>query len=292
MGVKVMNDNGKELSALFDNLARTAKARQVVSLNDYIDDDGLLYCGKCHSPKECKVMVLGKEKILPIDCQCQRKAEEERRVQEQEQKGMEIVRQLKKQSLMDERFYSQTFERFESSVENQRILKLCRRYADGFDEMVKRSQGLLFYGDVGTGKTFAAACIANQLLSKRIPVVMTSFIKLLSDIHSFNVNEEKLIQQLNRAKLLILDDLGAERGSDFALERVYNIVDSRYRINLPMILTTNLDLEDMKKESDVRRSRIYDRIFENCYPVKFVGTSFRKKEANKRFMEMRSFLEG
>ena len=84
----------------------------------------------------------------------------------------------------------------------------------------------------------------------------------------------------------------AHRMQDFALEKVYNIVDSRYRARLPMILTTNLELSDMQRASDIRYSRIYDRIFEVCYPVRFTGSSFRKLEAKKRFDEMKSFLEG
>lgn len=193
---------------------------------------------------------------------------------------------------MDDKFLDQTFETFQTTRDNERALKLCRRYADGFSEMVNRNQGLLFWGDVGTGKTFAAACIANALLDKKTPVVMTSFVKLLEKMQNFNEDDNKLISQLNKAKLLIIDDLGAERSTDFALEKVYNIIDSRYRARLPMILTTNLDLEEMKRVTDIRYSRIYDRIFEVCYPVKFTGASFRKVEANRRYREMKNFLEG
>ena len=97
---------------------------------------------------------------------------------------------------------------------------------------------------------------------------------------------------MNSAKLLIIDDLGAERSTDFALEKVYNIIDSRYRAGLPMILTTNLTLKEMKEATDIRYSRIYDRIFEVCYPMEFTGPSWRKVEASRRFEEMRQFLEG
>ena len=158
--------------------------------------------------------------------------------------------------------------------------------------MLERNQGLLFYGDVGTGKTFAAACIANYLLAERTSVVMTSFVKLLNSMQSFKEDDEKLISRLNQAKLLIIDDLGAERGSDFTLEKVYNIIDSRYRARKPVILTTNLGLKEMKETTDIRYSRIYDRIFEVCYPMQFTGKSWRKAEAARRFDEMRDFLEG
>ena len=121
---------------------------------------------------------------------------------------------------------------------------------------------------------------------------MTSFVKLLASMQGFREDEDKLITQLNRAKLLIIDDLGAERGTDFALEKVYNIVDSRYRAKKPVILTTNLTLKEMKEATDIRYSRIYDRIFEVCYPMQFTGVSWRKVEAARRFDEMKNLLEG
>lgn len=279
-------------------LIRTAQTNQEKDDSDYVNpDDGLLYCGKCRTPKQCVVKLPcegGGERSFnaPCLCECRKQELEEEKRRKQAQEEMAIVEKLKARSLMDEKFKSQTFDTFRTTKDNGKVLRLCKRYADGFSEMMKKNQGLLFYGDVGTGKTFAAACIANALLNKRIPVVMTSFVKLLESAQSFKEDEEKLIYRLNQAKLLIIDDLGAERNTDFALEKVYDIVDSRYRAKLPMILTTNLELSDMQRTSDMRYSRIYDRIFEVCYPVRFTGASFRKQEAKKRFDEMKLFLEG
>ena len=96
---------------------------------------------------------------------------------------------------------------------------------------------------------------------------------------------------LNDASLLVLDDLGAERSTDYALEKVYNVIDSRVRANRPMILTTNLTMGEMTNPQDIRYSRIYDRIFECCYPVEVTGQSFRKAAAAARFEEMRKLVE-
>ena len=90
---------------------------------------------------------------------------------------------------------------------------------------------------------------------------------------------------------LIIDDLGAERSTDYALEKVYNIVDSRYRAKKPLILTTNLSMDEMKDTADLRYGRIYDRIFELCYPMQFVGPSWRRREATRRFNDMKALLE-
>lgn len=72
---------------------------------------------------------------------------------------------------------------------------------------------------------------------------------------------------------------------------IYNIIDSRYRRKLPMLLTTNLTIDEMKDEEDRRYSRIYDRIFETCYSMQFTGPSWRKKEASRRFTEMEKLFD-
>lgn len=103
--------------------------------------------------------------------------------------------------------------------------------------------------------------------------------------------EERIMAGLNVAKLLIIDDLGAERSTDYALEKVYNIIDSRYLSGKPLILTTNMTLKDMQESEDIRYRRIYDRIFEMCFPVRFAGRSWREKAASKRFDAMKNLME-
>lgn len=262
--------------------------------------DGLLVCGKCGEAKQRFMDFANptpedpdhtsKLKVATM-CRCEREIEGKKKHEAQVAEDMERIRKLKKASLMDEKFSTATFEHFKPTKYNGRNLKLCRRYAEKFDLMLEKNQGLLFWGDVGTGKSYAAACIANYLLDRKIPVIMTSFVKLLEVIQASREEEPAILSRLGYARLVIFDDLGAERGTDYALEKVYNIIDSRYRKGLPMILTTNLSLDEMKREVDVRYSRIYDRIFENCYPMQFTGPSWRKVEANRRFKDMEKLLE-
>ena len=69
------------------------------------------------------------------------------------------------------------------------------------------------------------------------------------------------------------------------------MVDSRIRAGKPLILTTNLDLSDMLDCQDIRYKRVYDRIFEACYPVQMSGESFRQMEAAERFDAMEALLK-
>lgn len=295
-----------EMSGVGDILNRVikrAEANNPLEVGDYLDDEGFIVCGKCRTRRQVEIDMPDlntkpfdpTRKIrtkVPISCRCRAEKQRQEELRQQQDKEMQAIESLKKQSLMDERLRDACFDNFQKTKDNAYNLKLCLRYAMHFDEMLEKNQGLLFYGGVGTGKTFAAACIANHLLGQRVPVVMTSFVKLLEAMQGFKEDDCAMIARLNRAKLLIIDDLGAERSTDFALEKVYNIVDSRYRARLPIILTTNLTMAEMKETMDMRYTRIYDRIFELCYPMQFKGQSWRKTEAARRFDEMKSFLEG
>lgn len=261
---------------------------------DYIDDEGLLRCGVCGERKQYRIIIPGyedKERIVPVICACVRKEQEKRAQEEEYRRTMENIQRLKQSSMMASKYRDNTFEMFEEIPENKKVLKLARKYVDGFPEMEKRSQGLLLYGTVGTGKSFTAACIANALLNQQISVVMTSFVKVLQDIRGVE-DESQYMDILNSPRLLIIDDLGAERNTEYALEKVYNIIDSRVRTNKPMILTTNLMLDEMMEAGDIRYQRIYDRIFEVCYPVEMNWKSFRRRTAAERFGEMQKFMEG
>jgi DNA replication protein DnaC len=116
-------------------------------------------------------------------------------------------------------------------------------------------------------------------------------VKILQDLWDKKTDEQGYMAKFERVSLLIIDDLGAERNTDYALEKVYNVIDSRYRSGKPMILTTNLSLSEIMDTMDMRYKRVYDRILEICYPVHAVGKSFRITEAAKRFDEMKQYFQ-
>ena len=283
-----------DLFCIIEDIARRGLENQVVKECDYYDENGLLVCGVCKEMRqEVAPWKVGEGTVMLKRmrmCKCDRDIAEQKKREEQMKADMERIAQLRELSLMDAKFKDAVFEKFKSNKENERNLKLCKRYATAFDKMQEKAQGLLMWGDVGTGKSFAAACIANYLLDHKVPVVMTSFVKILEIIDKDRDEESAIISRLGRAKLVIFDDLGAERSTDYAIEKVYNIIDSRYRSGLPMILTTNLTLDAMQNETDIRYKRIFDRIFETCYPMQFTGVSWRMKSAYQRFAAMESLL--
>lgn len=257
---------------------------------DHIGEDGLVYCGKCGSKKQLRVKFGDKTHVVRCVCKCESKELEEKKRQEEYEEQMRRINRLKEASMMDKKYREVTFEKYEVREENKKVFEMAKKYAGRFQDMYKKNQGLLLYGPVGTGKSFTAACIGNYLLNNAKPVIMTSFVKILQDIWE-NDREAEYITILNSASLLIIDDLGTERETDYALEKVYNIIDSRVRANKPMIITSNLELNDMMECEDIRKKRIYDRILECCYPMYVGGKSFRMMKAAQRFDEMKDFLE-
>ena len=227
-----------------------------------------------------------------VMCKCQEAEEVRDREHQRREKDAEAVRELKKLSLMDEKLRDAAFLTYVVNRENQRAHKVALRYVEKFGEMLKTGQGLMFYGPVGTGKSYTAAAIANELMARKHPAVMTSFVKLLDAMGRLGTVDEEYIARLNHADILFIDDLGVERGTDSAIEKVYNIVDSRYRSCKPLILTTNLEMEQIKNPADIRYARIYDRVVEMCYPVRMGGLSWRKQDAARRFQDMKKMLEG
>ena len=266
----------------------------LLNITEIVGDDGLYRCAKCGkvTRRIVNIPAFGFEKEFKIMCDCQEAEKAREKELEKFQADMAAIEKLKKLSLIDERLKDASFKNYEATAENEQAYKIIMRYVEKFDEMLKNGQGLIFHGLVGTGKSYTAATVANELVNRKYAVVMTSFVKLIGKMTSFDTDDEEYIARLNRADLLFIDDLGAERCTDAAIEKVYNIVDSRYRARKPMMITTNLSMTQIKYPEDIRYERIYDRIVEMCYPVRMDGKSRRKREAARRYDEMRRLVEG
>ena len=276
-----------------------AERKNALEPGDFVDAEGYLVCGKCKTRRQTEITVpdlTGQgtpiKKLVMTPCECRRKAIEEERKRQKQLDEQQRLEALRRQSLIKGKLAGHTFDSFEVTAENRENALLVKRYVKNFDKMLEENQGLLFYGDCSTGKTFSAACIANYLLDHGTSVIMTSFVDILGLYQKDQIAAEDLVERMNRVKLLIIDDLGAERDTSYALEKVYGIIDSRGRSKKPLILTTNLSLDEMLNESDKRFKRIYERVFELCYPVEFAGDSWRQKAASQRYDRMKKLLEG
>ena len=273
--------------SVIDNLAKKVPGQEVQN-GDYAGEDGLLYCGKCKTKKQTRLEVLGKVKIVPVMCKCQ---QEKYDGEINKRKAAEFSKTVEK--MRRECFPTMEIERYTFAMDDQhdpRISGAMRRYAEKWDEMQVENMGLLLYGPVGTGKSFYAACIANALLDKGIPVMMSSFSRIVNTMQGTYGGRQDYLDKLVSYPLLIIDDLGAERGSDYMLEQVYSVVDARYQSGLPLIVTTNIPIAEIKEPADLKYKRIYDRILERCFPVKIDGPSRRREGVKENFAKRKEML--
>lgn len=257
---------------------------------DYVDEDGFLCCGKCHDRKQMDVTLPtglspgedGKTIRVGRLCKCgQEKAERER--QERERREFETrMERLRRDGITDPAYLKHTFA--QDDRRNPKISDVCRKYVDNWAEMKAQNIGILFYGDVGTGKSFLACAIANALLERLVSVSVTNFPRILNSLQgSFDDERQKRIDRLQHYSLLVIDDLGVERDTSYSVEQVYNVVDTRARSGKPVIITTNLSMKDLENPPSLAYKRIYDRVLEMCpIRLKMVGESRRASNASDR----------
>lgn len=170
-------------------------------------------------------------------------------------------------------------------------MKHARFYVENWPTMQAENIGYLLWGGVGTGKSYFAGCIANALIEQEVAVRMTNFALILNDLTASFEGRNEYISRLCRAPLLILDDFGMERGTEYGLEQVYNVIDSRYRSRKPLIVTTNLSLQDLQHPQDTAHARIYDRLLEMCAPIRFSGENFRRTTAQDKLARLKNLME-
>ena len=165
-------------------------------------------------------------------------------------------------------------------------MSIAKKYVKNWDSAKENNLGLVIFGDVGTGKSYMAAAIANALIDRFVSVRMTNCSNIINAIFKDN----SIIDELDKFDLLILDDFGTERLTDFGEEQIYNIINGRYECGKPLIITTNLNLNEMKEPQSISGKRIFDRIWEMCSPVEIKGESIRKQIAKQKKAQLREML--
>ena len=188
---------------------------------------------------------------------------------------------------------------FPSCIEQEAARKTCFNYARNSKDIFHRGKGLFLQGPVGTGKTHLAvatlrAIVENHIdsfgcMSSDLPIYgqkeysgytcsMISTVELLNIVRlSYSGKKQQANHLLRRARIcevIILDDIGAEKSSDWVEELLYSLIDLRYRMQRATILTSNCDLTELEASLG---ERIISRIFEICSGVKLDGEDYRKK---------------
>lgn len=274
---------------MLESVIQAANAAAALEPGDY-EQDGLRYCGKCHTPKQTRKNLFGKEITVGCMCACaQQKYDQEEKARKKQEEADRIMR-LRSAGISSQTFRDASFAADDGK--NPKPMDILRRYVEKWEDMQRENIGLLLYGDVGTGKSYGAACIANRLMEQDIPARMINLSTVLNSMGSFQGEEKNTyIEDLMQYPLLILDDFGMERQTEYALEQVFNVIDARYRSGKPLIITTNLSLTELNNPKDLEHKRIYDRIKVLC-PVNFGCNGRRSEQAQEKARVAAELLRG
>ena len=289
LAVKIIQAMKISLNEFLEKFLTDRSASRPLAEDEYIDKtSGLVYCKKCHTPRQTSVELGGTLFHPYCICQCQSEARELELAKEKQLQEQQRIARLKANGLQDASLRQFTFAN-DTGINPE--MQKAHSYVEHWAEMKATATGLLLWGNVGTGKSFFAGCIANALLDRGVPVLMTNFSRILNALTGmFSDDRNKYIDSLNHYSLLIIDDLGMERSTEYALEQIYNIIDSRYRSRKPLIVTTNLTLTELKNPQDTAHARIYDRLLELCTPIACTGPSMRKDIGQAKLNLLKTLL--
>jgi DNA replication protein DnaC len=181
-------------------------------------------------------------------------------------------------AVIPRRYQGVSFDRAPVTQIDPKVVAAVRRYVDTLPDQLARGRGIWFQGDVGTGKTTLAMLISAEALRRGHSVAIYSLPRLLGMLReSFNEGSEaslsELLDRLTAVELLHLDDLGAEKTSPWVLEQLYSIVNARYEDGKAIMLTTNLDHDELREQIG---ERTVSRLIEMCGdPLPLFGTDHR-----------------
>jgi DNA replication protein DnaC len=203
-------------------------------------------------------------------CECR-----ERRIAEARTRGVRTVLPAKYQGVGFERPPISDMARDPSK---RIVLEAVRAYIDDLDAKIAAGRGLWLEGDVGTGKTTLAMLVSKKAIEAGHSVAIYSLPRLLARIRrtydgdAGQLSYLQFFERLTSVDLLHIDDLGAEKRSDWVLEQLYAIVDERYATNRSIIVTTNMEVSEL--EEQIGR-RTVSRLAEICETLPMYGDDRR-----------------
>lgn len=271
---------------LVDETQQLEDSRAKAEKGDFLNKQGLLICGKCNTTREREIIIKGRPIVQEIDCECRYLSRlEESRANDKvyQMQIKQSIERIKKEGLGGKKYESYRFANDDG--QNEALTKVSRAYVEQWERVQKENLGLLFHGDIGTGKTFYAVAIASELAEQNIPVLVTTIAELIAEMQAVQFDKfehRRVLDKIKNVSLLVLDDIGTESSSEYRLEQAYKIIDTRYRSGKPLIVTTNTSLEQLQSEGRAELKRLYDRIIEMTMPIKVKGKSRRRENSNTK----------
>lgn len=279
------------IKGVLNNLAEKTRMANPQREGDFIGKDGLLYCGKCRSQKQYRLEGI-LAAVIPggvVSCICECEAKRYKEEKEEERRKQEMFRRA--HSVSERRgscFSDKLYRRMSFAADegkSPKAVEAAHYYTDHFEQFLASNSGLMLLGGVGTGKTFAACCVANELIDRGFSAWVITAGNLIRAAGNFSLSEEAFLK-IRKVDLLVIDDFGTQANTEHGLSLLFEVIDERYKAKKPLVITSNLTVGDLKNTTDIRLKRIYDRVIEMCIcpisPVVLAGKSFRYEIAREK----------
>lgn len=230
-------------------------------------------CGK-------KKTYVNNELILDCDCQFKEAIEENKKRQVKRKVDFYFKRSLVNPEVKSASFRNSDIQLDDSSISmnDKRAYQSAIDYINNFNLGIGKTQTLLIQGGTGTGKSYLAYCIADELQKQGYTVLFVDIVELLALLRNtynkgVNETEAEYMEMIAKVDLLVLDDVGANKQTDWANEKLYDITNKRQGKNT--VYTTNLKGDDIRNETDIMLKRSYSRMLNNAKIIKMFGKDRR-----------------
>ena len=184
---------------------------------------------------------------------------------------------VRERSELGQRFNNRTFGTLDARMDSK-ALAACKAYAENFDIVGRydKHNSIILSGSVGIGKTHLAAAVANYLIdSKNVVVCFGSIVELLDKVRGeMQMGRDLTKYNMKRSPLLVIDDLGKEKPSEWTNQTLYEVINSRYESQSPMIITTNLSIRELSARYD---NSVVSRLTEMSRVINMTGDDRRKE---------------
>lgn len=270
---------------LMNNVLKNSKMMEL----DLKSNNDIPVCKVCKEPTGKVVEMYFGIRIYPRACKCKRDKFKKEQIEAKNKEKQTRLQRIIKNSMMNDNFRKCTLKNWNHSRGNEKLFEIAKYYINNFKKMKRENKGILLHGESGNGKSYFSACISNSLLEQCTPVICVGAIALTE-----RINEAKktfgeggiftVLNSLDNADLLIIDDLGTEEDNKWTRAMVYQIIEKRNSTNLPVIITTNIPIDELKSRYDYRT---YSRLMEMCSFIQNTGPDIRKikgKEKTNSFL--------
>ncbi len=284
-----MGGYGDILKEIAARVEKNQDFSEALAEGDYIKD-GLLYCHKCNTPRQCVIDIGDGETLKPpCLCQCRTEARDNAIAEEKARKEAERLEIRRRKYIRVEKLLSFTFE--QDKQPESKYTEIFKRYVKKWEQIKAENIGLVLWGETSRGKSFYAGCICNALIDMGVVAYAETEPNIIDKLFDAP-DKSKYIHRLANYPLLLIDDFGTVRNTEYAQEQIFKIIDERYKANLPTIITTNFSPARFDKPESLTEQRIFERIKAMGQFIEIKGKNWRQEEAQEKAAAFLNIMSG